>query len=230
VTNVTTHQRATNPGRRTPSPQPQQQAINRPPDPAFDAYIHDRIDFRVSQLTLGFNLSEEDQDDYRTTMVTEVYSAMKRFDPQKAKRETFVNRVLDRYVLFAMRTRCNQMKRPCLNPVGFAEIGETFEPTSNDARKGAMNEVRRTDLRMDVEMVIDRMPERLQQAARLMMHMSPADAAREMGIHPCSIYRLRDQIRTYFVRAELHPSNEPREDSAAAADVEGVQEGAPEHE
>lgn len=228
--NVTTHRRAATSGRRTLSPHPQQQAANQPPDPVFDAYVKDRIDFRVSQLTLGFNLSEDDQDDYRATMVVEVYSAMKRFDPQKAKRETFVNRVLDRYVLYATRTRCNQMKQPCLNPIGFAEIGETFEPTSNDARKGEMNEAKRTDLRMDVEMVIDRMPKRLQQAARLMMHTSPADAAREMGIHPCSIYRLMDQIRTYFVDAELHHTDKSREDSVAAADVEGVQEGAPEHE
>lgn len=224
--NVTNHRRAANSGRRTLSPHPQQQADNPPPDSAFDNYVKDRIDYRVSQMTLGFNLSEDDQDDYRSAMVAEVYSAMRRFDPQKAKRETFVNRVLDRYVLYAIRTRCNQMKRPCLNPIGFAEIGETFEPTSNETRKGEINETGRAELQMDVEMVIDRMPDRLQRAARLMMQMSPADAAREMGIHPCSIYRLMSRIRSYFLDAEMQFTDERREDSPAAADVESAQEGA----
>ncbi|MCC6581537.1 MAG: sigma-70 family RNA polymerase sigma factor [Phycisphaeraceae bacterium] len=225
MTSVTLHRRATNPGRNTHSPHSSLQAVNPPPNPAFDAYIKDRIDFRVLQLTLGFNLSEDDQDDYRAAMVAEVYSAMKRFNPRKAKRETFVNRVLDRYVLYVTRTRCNQMKRPCLNPSRFGSISENFEPTSNDTRQGEMNEARHAELRMDVERVIDEMPKRLQRAARALMRVSPADAARELGLHPSSIYRLMSRIRAYFDLAKLHLVDQPREDLPAAADVEGAPKG-----
>ncbi len=225
MTNVPTHRRAADTGRRTPSPQPRPQAVNPPPDPAFDAYVKDRIDFRVRKLALGFALSEDDQDDYRADMTAEVCSAMRRFDPRKAKRETFVSRVLDRFVMYAMRSRCNQMKRPCANPLGFSDISEAFEPVSNDECTGELNEANRIELRLDVELVVARMSDRLQGVARLLMHLSPADTAREMGIHPCSIYRLMDQIRAHFLNVGMNPSNVPREDSTVAADVEGAPKG-----
>ena len=226
MTDVTTHRRAAHSGRRTSSSHPQQRAAKAPPDPAFGAYVIDRIDYRVRQLTLRFGLSEHEQEDYRSDMAADVYTAMRRFDPGKAKRETFVNRVLDRFMLHATRSRCNRLKRPCLNPIGFADIAEAYEPISNDPPKGEHTEVDLIELRLDVEQVIGEMPDRLRQASRLLMEMSPADAARAMGIHPCSIYRIMARIREQLAAAGLNYRGGSREDSAPAADVEGAQEGA----
>jgi RNA polymerase sigma-70 factor (ECF subfamily) len=188
----------------------------------IDDYALARIDYRVRQLWLQFDLSEEDQEDLRNDMVVELLQAMKRFDPTKAKRETFINRVLDRFVLYFMRQRCTQNRRPCDSPLGYEDIAPGFQPCGNDPGEGGMSEQALDDLRLDLEPVISQLPERDQQVARLLMVYSSSEVAKRIGVHRCSMSRIIARIREHFIQAGIDVWIVQRNTSAPAADVEGA--------
>ena len=168
-----------------------------------DDYAMERIEFRLRQLKDRFELSERDKQELRHDMVAELLSARRRFDPARAKRETFINRVLDRFVKYAMRKRCTSRDRPCDNPIGFADIMPGFEPVTNDPPGGLGDEQGRRERRLDLEAAVARMPERLQRVCRLLKVYDPAEAAQRLGINRQSIYRIMAEIRKFLTEAGL---------------------------
>jgi len=188
----------------------------------IDDYALARIDYRVRQLWLQFDLSEQDQEDVRNDMVVELLQAMKRFNPAKSKRETFINRVLDRFVLYIMRQRCTQMRRACDSPLGFEDVSVGFQPCGNDPGQGETSEQDIDDLRLDLEPVISQLPEGDQEVARLLMIYPSSEVAERIGVHRCSMSRIIARIRKHFTNAGVGVSDEARNTSAAGADVEGA--------
>ncbi len=170
---------------------------------AIDDYAMERIDYRVRDLAQRFGLDEAEQDDYRLEMVVQLLGAMTRFNRQKAKRQTFVNRVLDRFVLHAKRAHCTRIRQSAMSPILLDDVHLGFDPRVNDARRGELDEQAQLDLKMDLEAIIDRMPERLQRVCKLLSYLEPAEAARKLGIHPRSIYRIIGEIRQHFEAAGL---------------------------
>ena len=203
---TTFDRRAVSHDRETPPLPPQQQAGKLPAERLIDRYVLDRIEFRVRRLTIQFDLSEDDQDDYRQDMVVELLSAFDRFDPGKSKRETFVNRVLDKFVKYAIRTRCTHQRRACDSPLGLDDVCLGFQPVVNEARAGELDEQDRRQLRLDMAPAINGMPERLQRVCRLLMEFSPAEAAERLGICRQSIYRNIAEIRRHLAAAGLDRS------------------------
>jgi len=167
----------------------------------IDDYALARIDYRVRQLGILFDLPEHRKDDIRQDMVIELIRAFRRFDPVIAKWETFVCRVLDRFVKYISRTEGTRRRRACTNPVGFDDVRKGFSPVANDPRKGELSEQGRRELRADVALIISRMPERLQRICRALMTFGATDAAEQLGICRQSIYRNIAEIREHFVRA-----------------------------
>lgn len=168
----------------------------------IDDYALARINYRVRQLALLFDLPADRQDDIRQDMVIELFRAFSRFDPVIAKWETFVCRVLDRLVKYISRTEGTRRRRTCTNPAGFDDIRKGFVgPVTNDPRKGELSEQDRRELRADVTLIISRMPQRLQRVCRALMTFGATDAAEQLGICRQSIYRNIAEIREHFVRA-----------------------------
>jgi len=203
VKNTAFDRRAVSPDRETLPSHPQQQVSQPPAEQLIDDYALERIDFRVRRLAIQFDLSEDEQEDYRHDMVVELLSAFDRFDPGKAKRETFVNRVLDKFVKYATRIRCTHKRRPCDSPLGFDDVTLGFQPVVNDPRSGQIDEQGRVELRLDMEDALARMPERLQRVCRVLMEFDPAEAAEQLGICRQSIYRNIAEIRPYLAAAGL---------------------------
>ncbi len=182
---------------------PRQQISKLSAKQLIDEYVLERIAFRLRRLAKQFNLTEDEQEDYRQDMVVELLSAFERFDPGKAKRETFVNRVLDKLVKYATRTRCTHRRRACDSPIGFEGIAPGYQLVVNDTCAGELDEQGRRELRLDVKVVMARMPERLRGVCRLLMEFDPTAAARELGICRQSIYRNIAEIRRYLTAAAL---------------------------
>jgi len=82
--------RAVSPDRETSPSHSQQQVSQLTAEQLIDEYALERISFRIRVLTSQFDLSEAEQEDCRHDMVVELLTAFQRFDPAKAKRETFV--------------------------------------------------------------------------------------------------------------------------------------------
>ncbi len=194
-----------------------QTVLTQPTDLSSSSLIVDyalaRIDYRMRQLASQFGLSEHEREDYRHDMVVELLSAFKRFDPHKAKRQTFVNRVLDKFVKHAIRGRYTRQRRACDSPVHFEDIGPGYQFVVNDTRAGQLNEQGLCELRLDLHAAIARMPERLQRVCRLLMTFDPAEAARQLGICRQSVYRNMREIRERLIRAGLGISGNGATDS-----------------
>jgi len=189
----------------------------------IDDYALARIDFRVSKLRSQFDLSEHDQEDMRNDMVVELLQAFDRFDPLKSKRETFINRVLDRFVLYVMRQRCTQMRRSCDSPRGFDDVSTGFQPCGNDPAHGERDEQGYRDLRLDLPDVIALLPEDLQRICHVLKHKSGRAAAKELGIGKSTLYRAVADIREHFRKLGYAGVGDNGWDtSVPAADVEGT--------
>ena len=167
--------------------------------PVIDQYAMDRIDYRVRELTACFDLSQDEQDELRNDMVVEVLQAFPRFDPDKAKRETFINRVLDRFVKYMKRVRCTRMRRAWESPLGLDDVHAGFAPVVNDPRRGEPDEQALRELRIDVRDRLDRMPEKLRHVAEVLMTRSGRQAMRELHVGKTTLYRYIARIRQYFV-------------------------------
>jgi len=199
--------------------------LARSPQPSthpIDDYALARIEYRVKQLRFQLDLSEQDQEDLRHEMVVELLQAMQRFDPDLSKRETFINRVLDRFVPYILRRHCTQMRRAWDSPLGFEDVSDGFQPCGNDPGQGELSEQDIGELRLDLEPVILGMPERDQAVARLLMTYPSSEVAARIGVHRCSMSRIIGRIREHFTDAGVTISEEPRNTSTATADVEGA--------
>lgn len=166
-----------------------------------EAYVRDRIDYRVDRLVEKFHLDPSDRDDLSQDLALMLVQAMPRYDAARAKWRTFVCRVLNRRYRHILR---GLMAAENGGPVtmGFGDFGEDFEETLVDpasVRDATID----ADLRMDVEAAIASMPERLQVVARLLMIHSPSATAAILGVSPAAITRAMARIREHFREAGL---------------------------
>lgn len=204
--------RAVSPDRETSPSHSQQQVSQLTAEQLIDEYALERISFRIRVLTSQFDLSEAEQEDCRHDMVVELLTAFQRFDPAKAKRETFVNRVLDKFVKYATRIRCTQQRRPCDSPLGLDDVALGFQPVVNETRAGELDEQAQRELRLDLEAALAGMPKRLRRVCRLLMVFAPPEVAEKLGVCRGSIYRNIAEIRPYLAAAGLRiPGNSATE-------------------
>ncbi len=169
----------------------------------IDEYALSRIDHNVRYLGTQFGLSHDQREDYRQDMVVELLRAFHRFDPEKASRKTFINRVLGRFVKYVVRTSCARERQSCHTPVAFDDIWVGFEPPVNEARTGELDEQSRCELRLDMTAVIEQMPERVQRVCLELMKSDPSEAALSLGICRQSIHRNIKEIRTFLTEAGI---------------------------
>ena len=193
-----------------------------PAEQFLDEYAMKRSDFRARELALRFKLDAADQDDYRQDMMVQLLTALKRFDPDKSSRKTYISRVLDRFVLHATRTRCTRMQRPACTPLAFDDVEPGFDPPANDTRQGELDEQGWRELRLDLHEARTHMPERFQRACNMLSVMHPAKAAKALGIRRQSIYRIISEIRQHVKAADSNKMKYQRDNTGSATDIESA--------
>ena len=171
----------------------------------LDRYTLERIEYRVARLTRVFHLSVDDADDLRQSMALELLRALRRFDPTRATRQTFINRVLDLYYRHTARSIRTQRRHEAMSPAPLSSLNG-WTPLSNDTRAGERSEADRACEAIDLERALATLPRKLRLICEELKHHSPREVAQRLRIHRGSVYRAIGQIRAHFgacgIRAE----------------------------
>jgi RNA polymerase sigma-70 factor (ECF subfamily) len=182
----------------------------------IDDYVLKRIDFRARQLAIKFRLSDDRRDDLAQAMIVELLKAATRFDPDgSATWHTYACRSLDLAVKKLTQTECRMRQREAGRPMGYSQSPDGCSSAVNNPAHVVEDGLAQLELKMDVDVVLARMPQRLRQVCRLLMELSPTEAAKALGIHRNSIYRLIAQVRAYFMDPKLGFCESSAADSAA---------------
>jgi RNA polymerase sigma-70 factor (ECF subfamily) len=168
----------------------------------IDDYALARIDYRVGRLVEAFHLDEHAAEDLRQDMIVELLAASSRYDPARSKRNTFICRVLDRFYLHVARGLANRRKHQALHPTPISAL-EHHEPAGNDVRRGERSACERTELALDLAVLIDRLPTQLRRICEELRVFTPAEVAMRLRLHRSTVYRAIADIRSHFVAAGL---------------------------
>jgi len=146
------------------------------------------IDHRSDRLAKVFHLSDDDRADIWQDMALAVLSAMRRYNPALASRDTFAERVASmQYIKVALRIRRDLEREP--ESVTGA-IGAAIDPRSERGNTD--------DVRLDLEAALAGLPRRLRLIAEDLKTKRPGEIAAEMGVHRSTVHRAIAQIRTHL--------------------------------
>lgn len=174
--------------------------LNPPDPPEIDDYALERIHYRSSRLARQFNLTETEQEDYAQDMVVELLSALSNFDQKQSARNTFIERILDKFVKNAIRKELHRRRRGFNSAAPLDHLSEKCVPVTNDPRSGQMSEVEQMDMKMDVQTILSQMPAPLRRLCGLIQDHSITQISKKLNLHRTSIYRQIEEIREHFVR------------------------------
>jgi RHS repeat-associated protein len=137
----------------------------------LDEYVWQRIDFRVGCLIRHFRLTADDADDLRQSMALEVCKALRRFDPSRSARYTYVNRTLDRYYRHVARQLRSQRRHAPWCPSSLStkrDLADAHRYSGN----GQIDDFELIDLQHDVAVIVASLPPRLRRIASALMSMN----------------------------------------------------------
>ncbi len=166
-----------------------------------DDYAMKRIGYRAERLGKRFFLTPEDKEDLKQEFIVELLKAEPRFDPERNRRTTFISGVLDLHYKRVVRQRTRRARLATFCPLNQGETTPDGAFRTEDPH--GTEDLRRTDLRMDVKAVMASLPVRARQVCQLLMTHSAAETARKMGLSRPTIMRETRAIRPYFEKAGL---------------------------
>ena len=197
----------------------------------LEGYARDVIRHKAWQLIGKYGFTFDDYDDLQQEMMLDLLRRLGKYDPSKAGLSTFVARIVDRKVSNLIRHQ-KQDKRDFsvrvlpLDAEVDGQDGERLgldEILSQDAfdeevARHNRPEMDRLDLRFDLSLVLDELPEDLRQLALRLQSRTVAEIARELGVPRSTLYekgiaRLRkifedSGLREYLGEAR-HPGKGP---------------------
>jgi RNA polymerase sigma-70 factor (ECF subfamily) len=187
-----------------------------PDQTALDPAIFKMVSIKAAGLAGRYGFSHSDRDDIRQELLLDCFVRLRRFDPAKSGRGTFVHRVATHRIatlLEAQRAECRDYRRcrDSLNDrVRFAdepiELGETISVDDREARiaRSVLSPLERTELQIDVARVISRLPAELTAVAVLLQSVSVVEAAQRLRVSRSTLCRRVASIRGVFAAAGLH--------------------------
>jgi RNA polymerase sigma-70 factor (ECF subfamily) len=182
----------------------------------FNKRISNFIRFKARQIVGKAGFTESDIDDIAQEMTTDLLSRLPKFDPGKAKESTFVARIIEHKISKLIRHR-KQAKRdyrrescslgdmlegPYGNPIARSE---TIDQDKAEIRTGKRHRTYEEEihLRLDVSLVISKLPDDLRPVAEQLMTKTITEAAKSLGIPRTTLYGMRDRLRSIFENADL---------------------------
>jgi RNA polymerase sigma factor (sigma-70 family) len=167
---------------------------------AFPSLTVRQMEFRTERLGRLYSLVPDQVDDLQQELATEIWRALRRFDPAIALRTTFMKGVMDLWY----KQKCRQLRREAetlarvvpLPPLG----AEGFDYA--DPRERGIPDA---DLRIDLAVRIADLPQDLFALARdLLAGKSVPQIAAERGVHRGTVNRLVLRLRTHL--ADFDPA------------------------
>lgn len=124
------------------------------------------------------------------------------YDPSKGKPTTFIQNVVDAKVCELIREQIRP-KRDYRRQRRLSVVAEAAEHGLLDGVRGQPEVSARelVEMKLDCESVLRELPSELQRTAELLQQMSPAAAARELGITEGALWKRMTRLREHFERA-----------------------------
>ena len=194
----------------------------------LDRYTKKQINIHVSRLIGKYGFTKSDLADLEQEVALHILKWMPHHDPEKSTRKTYLKRLIDCKMINIVRHREIRMR------FGNAEVLSTevaqeaednpkSEPNHEmvpDADRyeigiGRRNMTRQkqTELRLDVETILSKLPPHLREACFKLMQQDKSEVAREMGLPEATFYdQVIEPLRVAFQKAgfEKIPLGIPR--------------------
>jgi RNA polymerase sigma-70 factor (ECF subfamily) len=184
--------------------------------PVIDPTVMKLVRTKAAGLAGTYGFSASDRDDLRQELLLDCLVRLRKFDPAKSSRRTFVHRVIRHRVatlLDGQRAPCRdyRMCRDSLDaPVQLAAcesipLGETVSTDDYEARIGrnVLSSREPMELRIDIDRGISLLPPELAAVADLLKSVSAVEAGRRLGLSRATVYRRIFDIRGVFAAAGL---------------------------
>ena len=174
-----------------------------------DAVLLIRI--KARQLVGRYGFTKSDREGIEQELMRDLYQHLPRFNPKRAKRKTFINRIVDHAVVTLVRRQQAAMRDHRRNG---GSLNEDLKAPDGRVTKRAdtlnaeINRAGRSDmdgrlLVLDVRVAVAVLPQDLRDLAVRLQTQSMAQAAREMGKARSVIYERVAELRRIFERAGL---------------------------
>lgn len=181
----------------------------------IDAYAADLIRNKARLLVGKAGLTESDRPDLEQELMIDLLERMKRYNPAKAKKTTFMARIVERRIAsllelrYAQRRDCRRCTASLNDPAPGSrdesmERGDLMTGDGFDSFPNSEPMERRTaDLRIDLESVIESLPEQLRDLCERMKTGNMMEISRETGICRGTLYYRLSLLREAFLDAGL---------------------------
>ena len=166
-------------------------------------YAEALIHHRAQQLVGNAGYTEDDVEELEQEMRLDLLKRLPKFNPKRATYNTFVTRLIERKICNLIRHRTQKVRdyrcEECsLNDTVETDDSknkkvkrmETITQDEHDLRSGKYRRpaAERLDLRLDISLILSKLPPKLQELAELLKTMSITEAARELGISRTTLY------------------------------------------
>ena len=173
----------------------------------LDGYAETTVQCAVSRLITKFGFPEQDREDLEQDLRLLLLTALKDYDPTRAKRSTFIKDCVENRVFNLLRDR----RRIRRDPRRVCRLGDEDDGDSNSNEVSASSltdrqaglEQGRSDLRMDLAAVIAALPQRQREICALLPNLTLNSIAQQLGIHRQTVHRDLKLIRAAFAEAGL---------------------------
>jgi RNA polymerase sigma-70 factor, ECF subfamily len=180
------------------------------------SYAKRLIQFKSQQLVGRAGLSESDIEDLKQEMWADLLRRFSWFESDRAKAETFIDRVLSNCVAAILRHQCGASRNYRRNGQSLSsetedidgqtvELAQTLTEDVHDLRTGSVTRpaLEQLELASDIQTVLGTMPAPLRELCQLLKTEQISVAASKLGITRHEANARLDQIREHFENAGL---------------------------
>ena len=181
-------------------------------------YAAELIHHKARQLVGTAGFTRDDVEDLEQEMRLDLLERLPKFDPSRATYNTFVSRLVERKISNLIRHRTQEIRDYRCEDGSLHDLVESgdsgdekverIETVTQDEQdfrlgKHSRSAEERLDLRLDISLVLSKLPPELRKPAELLQSMSITAAARELGIARSTLYDRIARLRHIFVDAGL---------------------------
>lgn len=181
-----------------------------------DRYVVGLVRYKVRRLIGRAGFVEADVEDLEQQLVIDALARLARFDPSRAKRETFASRVVDHHIATLIESRKAgvrdyRMEAGSLDERRVDENGDVGELppvlTSPAQSRGTVDSAQRDQdaaaLVADVRRHLAQLPPDDRELCECLMTSRVAEVSRETGVPRGTLYGRLDAVRKQFEKAGL---------------------------
>jgi DNA-directed RNA polymerase specialized sigma24 family protein len=165
------------------------------------------------RLSHRLRFAHIDCEDIQQELILDLMERCEKFNPSKARSRTFFTRILCHKAAGILRFELRKKRRPsnghCL-PQDYVTpcVSNTDEEDMESRDCQGLDDVpcsyQEIDLPLDIQTVIDNLPEPLCSICKQLESGSIADVCRELGLSKHAWWKLLRELRQHFVEAGVH--------------------------